>query len=487
MKHEYRIPTVTIKKPRSFLWVTGVAVVVFLLAARHVWFIMSWEKYRFLAVLWMTYFVVTAFQWMTAWLERPYTVTPVQQARLDRMSVTVNIPVFNEDSEVLDRVLYAVFRQTRLPNRIEVVDDGSKVSYDVVRDWWMRNHPRNVEFSWVRQENAGKKRAQARTFCGDLADIFITLDSDTVLEERAIEEGLKPFADRRVHSVAGMELAWNHDWNLLTRLNSSRQLTWELVTCSSQNVMQGNVLINRGTFALYRGNMVRDVLSAYVGETFWGRPIMLGDDTFLTTMALCRGRAVQQPSAVCLAMYPENLSHHLRQWTRWMRGTTLRTFWRLRYLRLGSWAWFYSVISLWWYVASVAITIMLVVQWPASASYTAMMLAVGTLWAWAMATRIFAIHRSDQSFLGRLGAVALAPAAVFWVLAVLRFVRIYGTVTFLRQGWTTRTEVEVRAEKHSEGQLNGADLPLPPEKISSLRNGVLAGNGHAGRPDVIRY
>jgi hyaluronan synthase len=346
MKHEYRIPTVTIKKPRSFLWVTGVAAVVFLLAARHVWFIMSWEKYRFLAVLWMTYFVVTAFQWMTAWLERPYTVTPVQQARLDRMSVTVNIPVFNEDPEVLDRVLYAVFRQTRLPNRIEVVDDGSKVSYDVVRDWWMRNHPRNVEFSWMRQENAGKKRAQARTFCGDLADIFITLDSDTVLEERAIEEGLKPFADRRVHSVAGMELAWNHDWNLLTRLNSSRQLTWELVTCSSQNVMQGNVLINRGTFALYRGNMVRDVLSAYVGETFWGRPIMLGDDTFLTTMALCRGRAVQQPSAVCLAMYPENLSHHLRQWTRWMRGTTLRTFWRLRYLRLGSWAWFYSVISL---------------------------------------------------------------------------------------------------------------------------------------------
>jgi hyaluronan synthase len=435
----------------------------------------------------MTYFVVTAFQWMTAWLERPYTVTPVQQARLDRMSVTVNIPVFNEDPEVLDRVLYAVFRQTRLPNRIEVVDDGSKVSYDVVRDWWMRNHPRNVEFSWVHQENAGKKRAQARTFCGDLADIFITLDSDTVLEERAIEEGLKPFADRRVHSGAGMELAWNHDWNLLTRLNSSRQLTWELVTCSSQNVMQGNVLINRGTFALYRGNMVRDVLSAYVGETFWGRPIMLGDDTFLTTMALCRGRAVQQPSAVCLAMYPENLSHHLRQWTRWMRGTTLRTFWRLRYLRLGSWAWFYSVISLWWYVASVAITIMLVVQWPASASYTAMMLAVGTLWAWAMATRIFAIHRSDQSFLGRLGAVALAPAAVFWVLAVLRFVRIYGTVTFLRQGWTTRTEVEVRAEKHSEGQLNSADLPLPPEQVGSRHNGVLAGNGHIGRPDVIRY
>jgi hyaluronan synthase len=226
--------------------------------------------------------------------------------------------------------------------------------------------------------------------------------------------------------------------------------------------------------------MVRDVLPAYVGETFWGRSIKLGDDTFLTTMALCRGRAVQQPSAVCLAMYPENLSHHLRQWTRWMRGTTLRTFWRLRYLRFGSWAWVYSVISLWWYVASIAITVMLVVQWPASASYTATMLAVGTLWAWAMATRILTIHRSDQSFLGRLGAVALAPAAVFWVLAVLRFVRIYGTVTFLRQGWTTRTDVEVRAEKHSDGPMNGSDLLSQADRMDGRYNGALARDRNVG-------
>jgi hyaluronan synthase len=207
------------------------------------------------------------------------------------------------------------------------------------------------------------------------------------------------------------------------------------------------VLINRGTFALYRGNMIRDVLPAYVGETFWGVPIKLGDDTFLTTMALCRGRAVQQQSAVCLAMYPENLSHHLRQWTRWMRGTTLRTFWRLKYLRMSSWGWVYSVVNLWWYVASIALTIMLAVDWPKSEAYAETMIAVGTLWAWAMASRILIIHRSDQTLLGRLGAAALAPVANFWVLAVLRFVRIYGTCTFLRQGWTTRAQVEVRAEQ----------------------------------------
>lgn len=405
------------------MWVCGVGVLLIVLTIRHVWFIVSWHRYRDLAVIWMMYFAISAAQWAMSWLERPFTVDAVQQAQLDQMRVTVSIPVFNEDPGVLDRVMYALLRQTRLPERVQVVDDGSSVDYAEVREWWELHHPPTVDFSWVRQQNGGKKNAQARTFWGDPADAFVTLDSDTVLDAHALDEGLKPFADRRVQSVAGLELAWNHDWNLVTRLNSTRQLVWQLVTCSAQSVARGNVLINRGTYALYRGQLVRDILAAYVGETFWGRSIKLGDDTFLTTLALCRGRAVQQPSAVCLAMYPENLSHHIRQWTRWMRGTTLRTFWRLRYLKVASWGWLYTMLSLWWYLASLAITVVLVAMWPESSSYTAAMVAAGVLWAWAMGSRLLVVQRSDQPFLGRLGAAALAPAASFWVMAVLRFVR----------------------------------------------------------------
>jgi hyaluronan synthase len=450
MNHEHEIPTVSIVQPRAYLWITGVGALLVVLVLRHVWFVISWGHYRVLAVLWLIYFIVTAVQWGLSWLERPFTVGDAATAGLDRMRVTVNVPVFNEDPEVLDRVLYALFQQTRLPSRVEVVDDGSTVDYQEVQTWWERHHPPAVQFTWIRQANAGKKWAQARTFTGDPADVFVTLDSDTVLEARALEEGIKPFLDGRVQSVAGLELAWNHNWNLLTRLNSARQLTWQLVTCSSQNVLGGNVLINRGTFALYRGSLIRDVLPAYVGETFCRRSIRLGDDTFLTTMALCRGRAVQQPSAVCLAMYPANLSHHIRQWTRWMRGTTLRTIWRLRYLRWTSWGWLYTVISLWLYVASMAIMALLVLQWPKSDSYMETLIVVGTLWAFIMASRILTVKRSDQTSLGRLGGVALNPLASFWVLAVLRFVRIYGTFTFLRQGWITRTQVEVPAQLVTE-------------------------------------
>ena len=311
MNHEHEIPSVGVTKRKTFLVVGGIYVVLAVAAVRHAWYIEKWQHYRVITILWTVSFAITAIQWIVSWLEKPYTVDAAGQKRLDRMKVTVNIPVYNEEPEVLDRVLYALFRQSRLPNRVQVVDDGSKVDYSEVRDYWLAHSPVFVDFSWHRQANAGKKRAQARTFGGDNADVFVTLDSDTTLPRDAIAEGVKPFVDPRVNSVAGIELAWNYGNSLLTRIKGVNALIWQFTTCSAQNVAGGQVIVNRGTFALYRGSMIRETLRAYIGETFFGRPVMLGDDTMLTLFALGRGRAVQQPSAMCFAVYPENLVAHV--------------------------------------------------------------------------------------------------------------------------------------------------------------------------------
>jgi hyaluronan synthase len=160
------------------------------------------------------------------------------------------------------------------------------------------------------------------------ADIFVTIDSDSALDRRAIAEGLKPFADRRVVSVAGLETAINIDRNLLTRAIGHRSLVFQLFAMSAQSVARGTVLINPGAFSLYRAPMIRKIVPSYLGETFFGVPVTLGDDTALTLYALLHGRAVHQPTAVSLPVYPETLAHHLRQWTRWMRASTIRMLWR---------------------------------------------------------------------------------------------------------------------------------------------------------------
>lgn len=62
------------------------------------------------------------------------------------------------------------------------------------------------------------------------------------------------------------------------------------------------------------------------------RPVTFSDDSLLTLYALVRGRVVQQPTAVVFTAMPEELGHHLRQYLRWMRGSSLRSRWRVRYL-----------------------------------------------------------------------------------------------------------------------------------------------------------
>ncbi len=96
------------------------------------------------------------------------------------------------------------------PQSRRIVDDGSKTDYSELARYWVGTWSNGTEIRWTRQKNQGKRRAHAYVFERVLeTDIFVTVDSDTTLEERAIEEGLKPFQSRKVMSVAGIEMGYN--------------------------------------------------------------------------------------------------------------------------------------------------------------------------------------------------------------------------------------------------------------------------------------
>lgn len=418
--------------------------------------IIGWAYYRGLsldedfhrhdasAFLWTALFLAAGHQVAFSWFDRPFTVTVQQQQMLDRLRITVNIPLYNEDPEVIDRVIYSLFSQTRLPSYIQVVDDGSTTSdYAEIRDYWLANVPQNVEFSWIRTPNRGKRHAQAFTFSRTAdADIFATLDSDTALERNAIEEAMKPFAHRRVQSVAGVEVAYNSHANLLTRMSSIRQIAWQMTQCCVLS-MAGNVLVNRGTFAMYRAPVVRDNLNAYVNEMFLGSLVKYSDDSMLTLYALQRGRAVQQLTAFQLPMYPENVGHALRQWFRWMRGSTIRNLWRLRYLPVFSYGWLMSLLSWWQFIVSWAAYLMVFAVRPAEGHFGIAPVLIVLLSSYLVALRNLLIRRSDHTPGQQLDTYLLAPLSLLWSLLVLRPARVYAMLTCGRNGWGTRGEIEV--------------------------------------------
>lgn len=403
----------------------------------------------FAAAVWVLALGLMAGQMVLCWCQKPFTTTPEQDAELDLLHVAVVVPCKNEAPAIIDRVLYSIAGQTRLPQHVIVVDDGSdakECDYGEVREWWEAHMP--CRFTWIRQENAGKRRAQAPAWRHDWdAGIWVTIDSDSALEDRALEEALKPFASHEVVSVTGLETAYNHSRNLLTRAVSARALSFQLSAMSAQSVAGGSVLINPGAFSLYRGWLIRKVMGAYLGETFLGVPVTLGDDTALTTFALTEGKAVHQPTAISMNVYPQTLSHHLRQWTRWMRASAFRTLWRVRYLfRCAPYGWVFTVWQIWATLTGAAIAIAIPAGWPATRPIAVAMGLSLLVLPFSLAVRLACVSRSDQGRWQKLGAIALLPFAALWFLLVLRQVRWYGMATCHRQGWVTRGKVEVFAD-----------------------------------------
>jgi hypothetical protein len=211
--------------------------------------------------------IFTAFQQLMSWRDRPRHVTPEQQCELDMLHVTVAVPVYNEAPELLDRCLWSMVNCSRPPDAIHVVEDGEQaVDYSALRSHWTSLANPGVRVIWTRVSvNRGKKLAQSEVFSSHPeTDIFITVDSDTALEYHAVAEGLKPFADQAIASVAGIEVMFNSHVNWLTRSVASRNTVYQLVTWGTQSAV-GDLLVNRGTYALYRAEIIREIIPAYVG------------------------------------------------------------------------------------------------------------------------------------------------------------------------------------------------------------------------------
>ncbi|HTE57016.1 MAG TPA: glycosyltransferase [Kofleriaceae bacterium] len=395
-----------------------------------------------LSLVWVALFFAFMTQTLMYHLERPRKVSARQQRYLDSLHISILVPVYNEDPGYLRLGLESFLRQTRMPDSVHIVDDGSTSSdYTHIRTWWQQA-ARNagLHTTWQRIPNAGKRHAQANAVdrSGD-ADIYITCDSDSCFAPNAVAEALAPFARPRVQSVAGIVIATNNHASLLARVTDLWFTTTQLVDRSGQSAV-GAVMVNSGPLAAYRAGIIRDNLGSYLNETFMGRPVMFSDDSLLTLYAQERGLTVQQPSAVVFTAMPESWGHFSRMYLRWMRGSTIRSVWRMRYLSVARPAFWLHLLR-WFQVFLVQmVTVWLVLVEPIA--YTNLpplsMLWVPFLIGWAQGLRYLSVIRSDERIRSRAVTWLLMPLAIVLAWTALRWLRWYGIATCARTGWGTR-------------------------------------------------
>lgn len=362
------------------------------------------------------------------------------------LKATVVIPAYNEDPVLLYNCLESIMNQSRPVQEMYVIDDGSNNSdYTEVKQWFeVEAEKRPITSHWIRQPNGGKRHAQSQAFRRALdTDIFITVDSDSVLDSHAVNEIIRPFSNPKVQSVAGVVLARNNRVNLLARITDLLFVTGQLIDRSMMSQL-GSVLVNSGGLAAYRASLVHDNLDAYLSETFFGRHIEFSDDSMLTLYALSRGRTIQQPTAFVFTEMPAKMSHHIRQQTRWMKGSFIRSWWRLRYLPLFSFGFLRQSLG-WIQFTITTVLLVLILMSSPTIHPDAIPYIVLTpiLIGYAQALRYLSVSRADESLSSQLKTYALTPIAVLWSYLVLRPIRIYASLTCLKPGWGTRQSVEV--------------------------------------------
>lgn len=444
-----------------------------------------------LAVVWLLMFVMLMAQTVFYHLERPHKLTDRLQRQLNGLHVAILMPVFNEDPGYLKLGLQSMLQQSRRPNSVHIVDDGSGerdrdgnitkiIDYADVRDWWIQAAAlAGIDTTWQRVPNAGKRHAQAHgVHMSPNADVYVTVDSDSYLAPDAIRQILAPFARRKVQSVAGIVISTNNhgparpdvatihadghkrpsptvrlqrkaqrgqqivNWRgrqLLARVTDLWFTSSQLVDRSALSAM-GSVLVNSGPLAAYRAEIVRDNLDSYLNETFLGRPVGFSDDSLLTLYALLRGRTVQQPSAVVFSALPERPGHFIRMYLRWMRGSTIRSVWRFRYLPLNSFA-YWAHFFRWFQVAvssSVLVWLMAIEPTMYHNAPPKSFMVIPLLIGWAQGLRYLTVIRTDERIRTRVLTWLLMPVAVLAAWTVLRWLRWYGAATCAKTGWGTR-------------------------------------------------
>jgi hyaluronan synthase len=385
-----------------------------------------------------------------AHLHRDVIPGPGQAALLARLRLTVVVPLYNEDLATVREMLRSLASQTRLPQRVHLVNDGTPLAEggtdDVLAEVsrWRLTAPASVEVRYDRIPNSGKRHAQAVAFRADpAADVFATVDSDTVLDPQAFEAGLAPFARPRVTAVAGLLLGLNYRANLLTRLVDLSFVSSFLIGRASWSVLS-SVTVNCGGLSFYRAGVIRKWLPAYLSQTVMGKPVMFGDDRMLTTYALLEGRTCFQQSATGRTLLPANMSHLTRQRIRWWRSWYWGNMWIIRY--------FPMTRAVWWLVAWQYTSLLLwTAAWPAvlvagplaSGHFPWQFFAYMTVLGWVRSIRYLTLRHPDRPFRSQLAVFALAPLSSLLSLYVCSVLQYAGFATFGRTGWGTRGSIEV--------------------------------------------
>lgn len=241
-------------------------------------------------------------------------------------TVSVIIPAYNEGPLVWDSICSAA--QSNYPKsklQIIVVDDGS------IDDTWKfikmaaSQAPAKVEI--IRQpSNKGKRHALYTGFQHAKGDVWVTIDSDSIVEQDALINAVAPIVrDERIGLVAGCVKVLNRNDSFITRLLKVQFSLSFTFSRAYQSMIRG-LLTTPGALSAYRASAVKPVLQKWLTQTFMGAPCLTGEDRSMTNLITAQGfHSFFQSNAIVWSKMPADYSGMTKMFLRWARSNIRET------------------------------------------------------------------------------------------------------------------------------------------------------------------
>jgi hyaluronan synthase len=237
-------------------------------------------------------------------------------------TVTVIVPAYNEGKQVwatLMSLAKSDFPEGKL--QLLAIDDGSKDD-----TWyWMQEAKKALGDKvaiYQQPVNKGKRHALYRGFNLGTGEIFVTVDSDSIVKKDTLRNLVSPFVtNEKCGAVAGNIRVLNNEKKALLpkMLDVSFVLSFEFVRSAESSL--NSVLCTPGALAAYRSEAVFACLPEWINQTFMGQPSDIGEDRAMTNMILKQGYHVLfQRNAYAFTNVPEKYSSLYKMFIRWGRS-----------------------------------------------------------------------------------------------------------------------------------------------------------------------
>jgi len=392
-----------------------------------------------------------AFLWRLSLVAR-YRPAPIATDE-QLLTCTVIVPAYNEGKQVL-RTLRSIARSDFPAEKLEIIaiDDGSQDD-----TWyWIQKAGRELG-STVKilkmPKNSGKRAALNEGFKIGTGQVFVTIDSDSLIEPQTLRRLMSPFYNNdRCGAVAGSVRVLNRHEGIIPRmLDVTFAYCFEFIRSSESQY--NTVFCTPGALAAYKRDALMPIRSRWLKQTFFGRSANIGEDRALTNWIIRTGWHVKfQCDAVVYTNIPVRYDGLVKMLIRWARSNVREMIMMFPFIftkfrkdsMLGARInfvlnWINLVIP-----NILLIGVVFCILWRPDIFIMQVML--GSILSACIPAAFYALRRQSSNALWGFAH------NIFWVVA-LAWINLYALLTMHKDRWLTReivTEEQAQPQEQSE-------------------------------------